>query len=49
MRPVLNGLCKYESLKDGSLNLVDIARMNEALEVQAENEARVRDSLKDGE
>lgn len=37
MRPVLAGLCRYESLKDGSLDLVDFARMNDALDVQAAN------------
>lgn len=40
MRPVLRGLCRYESLKDGSLNLGDIALMNDALDVQDENERR---------
>jgi hypothetical protein len=42
MRPVLGGLCKYESLLDGTLMLVDIARMNEALDVQDENTTRIR-------
>lgn len=39
MRPVLRGLIKYESLKDGTLDLGDIADLNEALDVeQANNE-----------
>lgn len=42
MRPVLAGVCKYESLKDGTLDLEDIAVMNEALDVQAENQARIQ-------
>jgi hypothetical protein len=42
LRPVLKGLCKYESLKDGSVDLEDIARMNAALDVEAENENRYR-------
>ncbi len=42
MRPVLKGLCKYESLKNGELDLEDVARMNLALDVQDENEARYR-------
>lgn len=42
MRPCLRGLCKYESLKDGTLDLADVAQMNEALDVEAENEARYR-------
>lgn len=41
MRPVLRGLCRYESLLDGNLDLYDIARMNEALDVQDENERRL--------
>ena len=38
MRPVLRGLCKYESLLAGDIGLVDIARMNEALDVEAHNQ-----------
>jgi hypothetical protein len=40
MRPVLAGLCKYESLTDGSLDLCDFALMNDALDVQDENQRR---------
>jgi hypothetical protein len=40
MRPVLRGLCKLESLVDGTLTLEDIARANEALNVYDENERR---------
>jgi len=39
---LLAGLCKYESLKDGTLDLLDIARMNEALAVKNENDIRAR-------
>ena len=42
MRPVLEGMCSYESLKDCTLDLEDIARMNEALDVKIENENRYR-------
>lgn len=42
LRPVLEGLCKYESLKDCSVDLLDIAIMNEALDVRAENERLYR-------
>ena len=42
MRPVLEGMCGYESLMDGTLNLEDVARMNDALEVKYENERRYR-------
>ena len=38
MLPVLHGLCKYESLKDGTLDLCDIALMNDALACKADNE-----------
>lgn len=41
MRPVLRGLCRYESLTDGSLNLCDLAEMNDALDVADENERRL--------
>lgn len=40
MRPVLSGMCKYESLKDTTLDLEDFAAMNEALDVKEENEYR---------
>ncbi|CAB4149529.1 hypothetical protein UFOVP558_6 [uncultured Caudovirales phage] len=42
MRPVIEGMCLYESLIDGRLDLEDMARMNEALEVKSENEFRYR-------
>ena len=41
-RPVMRGLCRYESLRDGTLDLLDIALMNEAMDVEAENMARAR-------
>lgn len=37
MRPVIEGLCSYESLVDTKLGLADFARMNDALDVKAEN------------
>lgn len=42
LRPVLEGMCRYESLKDGVLDLADVAKMNDALDVRAENESRYR-------
>ncbi len=42
MLPVLRGLCVYKDLKDGSLSLYDVALMNEALEVEGENQRRLR-------
>lgn len=46
MRPVLRGLCRYESLKNGELDLADIARMNDTLDVEDENRARVAEWVK---
>lgn len=40
MRPVLRGLCKYESLLDGTLGLEHIAHMNDAIDVEEENQQR---------
>jgi hypothetical protein len=40
MRPVLEGLCKYESLIDGTLSLDDLQMMHDALDVKYENERR---------
>ena len=44
MRPVMRGLCRYESLINGSLDLVDIAIMNEAIAAEDENAARFRET-----
>lgn len=38
-------MCRYESLKDGTLDLADIALMNDALAVKADNEARARAAI----
>jgi hypothetical protein len=35
-------MCAYESLKDGTLDLEDIARMNDALTARDENAAPAR-------
>ena len=40
MRPVLAHLISYDRLLDGSVGLVDIARMNDALDIQYENQRR---------
>lgn len=43
MRPVVEGLCKYESIvTEGVLDLEDIARMNDAIDVKNENQERLR-------
>lgn len=41
MRPVLRGMCRYESIKDGTIDLLDVVKMNEALDVEAENQRRL--------
>ncbi|MBX9874645.1 MAG: hypothetical protein K2X84_07290 [Beijerinckiaceae bacterium] len=48
LRPVLEGLCRYESLIDGTLTLVDIARMNDALDVRDENAHRAKEAAAHG-
>ena len=48
MRPVLAGMCRYESLLDGALGIADIALMNDALDVRADNEYLMRESMRNG-
>ena len=43
MRPVLKGMCKFESLKDVTLDIADIAMMNDAIDVERENEMVMAD------
>jgi hypothetical protein len=38
---------KIESLKDGSLDLDDVAEANEALDIEAENQARIEEAYRD--
>jgi len=45
LRPVLRGMCRYESLVDGSIGLADVALMNDALDVQADNERRMHEHM----
>jgi len=47
LRPVLAGHMKYESLKDGSVSLADIALLNDAMDVQQENQRRYEAAVKD--
>jgi hypothetical protein len=42
IRPVMEGLCKYESLVDGTLALEDVAFLNDALEIRSANEEILR-------
>lgn len=39
-RPMLAGLCSYLDVAEGRVGILDIAVMNEALDVRAENEWR---------
>ena len=45
MRPVVRGLVHYNAILPGTLlTLEDFARMNDALDVQDENQARFHDA-----
>lgn len=46
LRPAGAGLCRYESLLDGTLSLYDVANMNDFLDVKAENERRYNEANK---
>jgi hypothetical protein len=46
LRPVLAGCIRYTDLLDGSpLDLADIALLNDALDVQAENQRRYDEQM----
>lgn len=47
MRPVLRRMCLYESLVDGTMGMADVARCNEALDVEAENQRLIEEALKE--
>lgn len=40
-------MCRYEALKDGTLDLADLALMNDALDVLAENEYLFHESQRE--
>ena len=42
MRPVMRKLIKYGELLNGSLTIMDLGRLNEAIDVLNENERRLR-------
>lgn len=44
LRPVLQGLIKYESLLNGEVDLSDIALLNAAIAVDAENTRRLNEA-----
>lgn len=45
LRPVLAGAIRYESLLGTEMTLLDVAVLNDALDVQAENERRIMDDM----
>ncbi|WP_158810468.1 phage tail assembly chaperone [Beijerinckia sp. L45] len=44
-RPVLRGMCKAESLLDGTLHIEHIAKFNDAIDCEEENQARMRKAI----
>jgi hypothetical protein len=46
MRPVIEKIISYDAAFGGELDIVDFARMNEALDIKAENSSRIRRALK---
>jgi hypothetical protein len=46
LRPVEAGLCKVESLLDGTIMLDHLAMLNEMLDVKYENEAIMHEAMK---
>lgn len=44
LRPIMRGLCRYESLKDGTLDLADFAVLNQAIDVESENARRLQEA-----
>ncbi len=47
MAPVMRGLIRFESLRDGTVDLADIALLNDLLAVEAENSARANKAAED--
>lgn len=45
MMPVLEGMCRYESVIDGTLDLTDFATMNDAIAVRDENTRRAHEAF----
>jgi len=46
-RPWMRGKCQYVELINGTLDLVDVARMNDLLDVLDENDMRARQAVAD--
>jgi hypothetical protein len=45
-RPVLEGIYSGESLAGGTVDLLDLAEANDALDVRAENQRRAENALR---
>ncbi len=43
MRPCAAGMCKFESMIDGTFDLADVAAMNEYLDIKAANETLIEE------
>lgn len=48
LRPIKAGMCKYESMLDGTLSIYDLLMMNDYLNVCQENEIRAHEAMSDG-
>lgn len=44
MRPALRGMCSLTSLRDGTVDLLDLALANDAIDCETENIARAREA-----
>lgn len=44
LRPVEKGMCRYESIIDGTLSLGDVLLMNNYLNCQDENQQRFQEA-----
>lgn len=47
LRPVLQGLVRYESIISCQITLADLALLNDAMDVEAENRYRVQEAMKE--
>lgn len=44
LRPVVRGYCSFEALKDGTIDLEDIALLNDAADLHDENQRRAEEA-----
>jgi len=43
---MMAGLCKFTDIVDGTLDICDIADMNDILDVSEENQARIHEAIR---